>query len=120
MVEIRDRANVDNIFSLYNANDEVTYFWIRKHSWFQTIGYVLTIGGQDSGPLYKYGAVPYYSNPEVIVAYFSQNGEFKNISKQNSAGSWSWNQVIEPSWWDDEKEDLVFNKFKKFRGYESY
>jgi hypothetical protein len=109
-----------SIFSLYNKNNETTYFWLKRFSWERTIGYVISIGTQDQGSLDNFGKPPYYGNPDVIMAYFSDSGELKNISTQSAPGAFSWSPVNEPSWWNDELEELVFSKYREFCGYESY
>lgn len=92
-----------NLYTLYNNNAESSFFWVKRFSWDDTIGYVISIGDKTQGSLESFGPPPYYKNPKVEMIYFSSDGKFKNRAIQNAAGAFSWAPVEVPDWWNDER-----------------
>jgi len=97
-----------NLYALYNNNKESAFFWVKRFSWENTIGYVISIGDKTQGSLESFGSPPYYKNPKVKIIYFSSDGKFKDKGMQNGAGAFSWAPVEEPEWWNDERAKQLF------------
>jgi len=106
--------NRQNLYALYNRNGEKAHYWVKRFSWHQTIGLVLSIGGVDNGSLEQFGDPPYYRNPEVLIAFFNtETPHLMGISIQTAAGAYSWAPIEQPSWWDEKFEEELKEKLQE-------
>ncbi len=77
---------------MYVSNGERTGFFVRRDSWSSVYAKVRTIAGQVEGPLV--GEPPYYSNPEVVMDVFRNDGSLKNAHELMSCpGSYAYTQI---------------------------
>lgn len=71
-----------NIFQMYIENGNKANFWIQRNSWYNYVGHVVSIGGDDSGSLDDWaGKYPYYSSACSCV-----ETEFYLISSDSKGG----------------------------------
>lgn len=74
-----ERSPAQNIYQMYEANNNKAGFYVRRDSWSTIYARVATVAGRTEGPLQ--GKPPYYGNSPVTMDVFNNNGSVQGTNQ---------------------------------------
>lgn len=84
-----------NVYQMYEANGNKAGFFVRRRTWGNTYGRIISIGGLTEGPLS--GESPYFKNQKVIVDLFRNDGSLVAAGEVLSCpGNYSYERTDAP------------------------